>query len=306
MKHALSPEIAIFIRTLELGTFAAVAAETGFSSSGISRMISRLEDSLGAKLLHRSTRRLALTPEGETFAGHARSILSAMEAAEADVSRSMGRPRGLLRVNSGTAFANHKLAPMLPRLLKDYPDLSVDLSVTDRRIDPLADQTDVTIRVGPLADSDLVAIRLGTVRRVIAASPDYLAARGTPTTAQDLGDHDCLLLTGFPQQAVWPMVEAGRRVDIAVKGAFKADSADTLLHAAIAGAGIIRLGDFLGTEALSSGRLVPLLAGCHDDDPQPITALVSPGRLAIPRIRVFVDFLKAGLADGPSSGPSVR
>lgn len=299
MKQSLSPEIAIFVRTLELGTFAAVAAETGFSSSGISRMISRLEDSLGAKLLHRSTRRLTLTPEGETFAGHARTILTAMEAAEAEVSQTMGRPRGHLRVNSGTAFANHKLAPILPRLLQDYPDLSVDLSVTDRRIDPLADQTDVTIRVGPLADSDLVAIRLGTVRRVIAASPDYLAARGTPKTAQDLLEHDCLLLAGFPRQALWPMVEEGRRVDIAVKGSFTADSAETLLHAAIAGAGIIRLGDFLGTEALAAGQLLPLLGECHDDDPQPISALVSPGRLAIPRVRVFVDFLKHRLA-GPA------
>lgn len=299
MKHTFAPEIAVFIRTLELGTFAAVAAETGFSSSGISRMISRLEDSLGAKLLHRSTRRLALTPEGETFAGHARTILSAIEAAEADVSQTLGRPRGHLRVNSGTAFAHHKLAPILPRLLQTYPDLSIDLSVTDRRIDPLADQTDVTIRVGPLGDSDLVAIRLGTVRRVIAASPGYLEARGTPKTAQDLLDHDCLLLTGFPRQALWPMLEAGKRVDIAVKGAVTSDSAETLLHAAIAGAGIIRLGDFLGTEALASGHLVPLLHTCHDDDPQPITALVSPGRLAIPRIRAFVDFLKHGL-DAPA------
>ena len=292
MNQPLVPEIAIFVRTLELGTFAAVAKETGFTSSGISRMISRLEGSLGAKLLYRSTRRLGLTPEGEAFLSYARTILSVVEAAEADVSKVMGRPRGHLRVNCGTAFANHKLAPLLPVLLEKYPEITVEMAVSDRRTDPIAEQTDITIRVGPLVDSDLIAIRLGTVRRVIAASPQYLAVRGTPSNAHDLADHECLLLTGFPQQALWPMYDGDKRVEIAVKGSVTSDSADALLHAAIAGVGIIRLGDFLGTQALASGMLVPLLADCHDDDPQPITALVLPGRQSIPRIREFVDFLK--------------
>ncbi|WP_119167238.1 LysR family transcriptional regulator [Algihabitans albus] len=303
MKQPLVPEIAIFVRTLELGTFAAVAKETGFTSSGVSRIISRLEDSLGVKLLYRSTRRLALTPEGETFAVYARNILEVVEAAEADVSKVMGRPRGHLRVNCGTAFAHHKLAPLLPLLLERYPEITVDISVSDRRIDPVAEQIDVTVRVGPLADSDLIAIRLGTVKRVIAASPDYLAARGTPRSARDLLDHDCLLLTGFSRQTLWPLYENSRRIEIAVRGAVTSDSADALLQAAIAGVGIIRLGDFLGTEALASGRLVPLLADCHDDDPQPITALVSPGRLSIPRVRVFVDFLKYNFAHGDELAP---
>ncbi|WP_421707129.1 LysR family transcriptional regulator [Algihabitans sp.] len=298
MKQPLVPEIAIFVRTLELGSFAAVAQETGFTSSGISRAVSRLEDSLGATLLHRSTRRLALTPEGEAFAVHAREILAAVEAAEAEVSKVMGRPRGHLRVNCGTAFARHKLAPLLPLLLERYPGVTLDIAVSDRRIDPLAEQTDVTVRVGALADSDLVAIRLGTVRRIIAASPGYLAARGRPRRPRELSEHDCLLLSGFSRQALWPFREGGRRIEIAVKGSVTSDSADTLLEAAIAGVGLIRLGDFLGTEALASGQLVPLLAEDHEDDPQPITALVSPGRQSIPRVRVFIDFLKDHFARG--------
>lgn len=295
MKSTLTPDIAVFVRVHELGTFAATADETGLTSSGVSRIISRLEGRLGVKLLYRSTRRLALTPEGETFLGYARKILETVEAAEADVSRTLGRPRGHLRVNCGTAFARHKLAPVLPLLLEKYPDMTVDVSVSDRRIDPVADQCDVTVRVGPLTDSDLVAIRLGTVRRVIAASPKYLSVRGTPTSIDDLIDHDCLTLTGFSRLATWPMYNHGSRVELAVKGPITSDSADTLLHMAIAGAGIIRLGDFLGAEALANGQLVSLLENCHDDDPQPITALVLPGRQAIPRVRVFVDFLKSEL-----------
>ncbi len=295
MKHLLLPDIALFVRVLELGTFASAAEEVGLTSSGVSRVISRLEDRLRVKLLHRSTRKLTLTPEGETFLRYAREMLSVAEAAEADVSQTHGRPSGHLRINSGTAFASHKLSPILPKLLARYPDITVDLSVSDRRIDPIAEQIDVTIRVGALNDSDLIAIQLGTVKRVIAASPGYLADRGTPETAQDLGGHNCLLLKGFAHQAIWPMYQDERPVDVKVSGNLTSDSADSLLQMAIAGAGIIRLGDFLGEAAIQAGRLVPLLEDCHEPDPQPITALVVPGRQQIPRVRTFIDFLKAEL-----------
>ena len=293
MNISLVPEIAIFIRTLELGTFAAVATETGFTSSGISRIISRLEDRLNVKLLYRSTRRLALTPEGEIFLDHAKNIKALAEAAVMDVSRSPGHPRGHLRVNCGTAFARHKLASLVPKFLHQYPQVTIDISVSDARIDPVTEQADVTIRVGPLVDSDLVAIRLGTVKRIIAASPSYLADLGTPQTIQDLRQHQCLLLKGFPKQARWPMLEDGNRSIVQVSGSVTSDSADMLLHLAIEGAGIIRLGDFLGEKALASGELVSILLDNHDPERQAITALVLPGRQNIPRIRVFVDMLKA-------------
>lgn len=293
MKQSIAPDISIFVRVIEQGSFAAVADETGYTSSGVSRMISRLEDSLGVKLLHRSTRRLSLTPEGESFLPYARDILATLETAAVDLSKTSGRPRGHLRVNSGTAFAHHKLAPILPILLARYPELTVEVSVSDRRIDPISEQVDIAIRVGRLADSDLVGIKLGTVRRIIAASPQYIEANGRPARPRDLTDHNCLLLSGFPKQAHWPFFDGASRTDVKVGGSVSSDSAETLLHAAIAGAGIIRLGDFLGTEALATGQLVPLLEECHDDDPQTITALVSPDRQSIPRVRAFMDFLKA-------------
>lgn len=286
-------DIATFVRVADLGTFAAVADEVGLTASGVSRTISRLEDRLGVKLLHRTTRRLVLTQEGETYLLRARNILTEIDAAEAEVTAGRGRPRGLIRINTGTAFGKHRLVRLLPEFQKQYPDVAIDLSVSDRRIDPVADQIDVTIRVGMLGDSSLIAHPLGEVRRIIAASPAYLAQHGTPQSPSDLKQHNCLLLSGFARQANWPMFEKGRRVLTPVKGLVCCDSADLLLDLAIAGTGIVRLGDFLGESALADGRLVPLLSACHDDDASPITALVLPGRQNIPRIRVFIDFLKA-------------
>ena len=293
--HPVS-DIAVFVRTIELGSFAAVSQELGLTSSGVSRIVSRLEDRLGAKLLHRTTRRLVLTPEGEAYLPHARGILAAMETAEADVASVRGRPRGPIRVNSGTAFAKHKLVPLLPAFMAAYPDITLDLSVGDRRIDPFAEQADVTIRVGPLADSELIRIGLGEVRRVIAASPDYLARHGVPRCPEDLRHHNCLLLTGNTRLAKWPLFDGGRQVSLAVEGTLRSDSADALLEMALAGMGIIRVGDFLGEAALADGRLLPLLSDCHDDDPQPISALILPGRQSVPRVRCFIDFLKAQTA----------
>ncbi|WP_186400523.1 LysR family transcriptional regulator [Stappia sp. P2PMeth1] len=288
----LAPEVILLLRLADLGTLAAVAEETGMTPSGVSRMVSRLEKRTGIKLVHRSTRRLAFTPEGAVFIGYARRMLALAQAAEVDLSHRHGEVRGHLRVNCGTAFARHRLAPLLPAFLRRHPAVTVGVSVSDHRIDPFEEQIDVTIRVGLLDDSELIAARLGTVRRVIAASPAYLERRGTPTTAQDLASHDCLLLTGFPGQAYWPMIEQGAVVRTPVRGSVTADSADTLLQMAIEGVGIIRLGDFLGRKALAEGQLVELFQGQHDADPKPISALMLPGRQAIPRVRAFVDFLK--------------
>lgn len=289
----LAPEIAAFVRVFERGSFAAVAVEKGYTSSGVSRMVSRLEDSLGAKLFFRSTRQLSLTPEGETFLPRARSILEAIEIASGELLADAKSPRGHIRMNCGTAFANYKLAPVLNEFVACYPDISLDISVTDQRVDPVAGQADVTIRVGELTDSSLVAIPLGTVARIIAASPAYLSKHGVPETANDLLNHNCLLLSGFSQQAVWSFREDGKPMKVSVKGAVTSDSAETLLNAALAGVGIVRLGDFLGAEAIASGQLVPILTKTQVPAEQPITALIQPGRQSVPRIRAFLDFLKS-------------
>jgi DNA-binding transcriptional LysR family regulator len=287
----LESDIAVFVRLADLGTFAAVAAELGITGSGASRIVTRLERRLGAKLLQRSTRRLILTQEGERFLQYARPILMAIEEAHAAVASSAGKPSGIVRVNSGTAFAKHRLVPLIPAFLKAFPDIRIELTVSDRRIDPIAEQIDITVRVGPLADSELVAVNVGEVRRTLVASPKYLRANGRPRQPSDLLKHNCLLLAGHPRLAEWPMLENGRMVTVPVKGNVRCDSAEVQLDLAIAGAGIARVGDFLGEPAIADGRLVPLLDECHFSDPQPITALVLPARRNLPRVRAVFDGL---------------
>lgn len=295
-------DIAVFVRAVELGGFAPVAEDLGLSASGVSRMISRLERRFGARLFHRSTRRLDLTPEGEIFLGHARTVLHALEAAAEDLAASETTPRGRIRVSASAAVAERKLPRILSTFLAAHPEVSVDLAVSDRRVDIIAERIDVAIRVGPLADSDLIQIPLGWVRRVIAASPDYLARRGRPDRPEDLHGHACLVQSGVERLVDWPMIEAGERVLMPVSGPLRSDNAEALLAAAVAGLGLFRFGDFLGEEALADGRLIPLLEAYHDGDPQPINALTPPGRHRIPRIRAFLDALKTGFADAQRRG----
>ena len=284
-------EIELFIKTVDLGTFAAVGQRLNMTSSAVARTVGRLESQLGAKLLHRSTRHLALTQEGESFLPHARSILLSMKTAQTEIAIKTGSQKGLIRVNTGTAFWRHRLRDALPTFLEKLPEIVIDMVISDHRIDPIKDQFDVTIRVGPLDDSSLIMHRLGVVNRTIVASPSYLERHGTPKTPSDLLDHNCLLLSGFPRLSEWPMFENGNSIFLRPTGNVKADNADVLIDMAISGVGIVRVGDFLGEKAIAKGLLVPLLEGFHDRDQTMLSALILPGRQNIPRVRSFISFL---------------
>ena len=289
----VTDDIAVFVRTIDLGTFAAAGLEAGLSASAVARIVSRLEARLGIKLLARTTRRLTLTQEGEIYLAHARAIVAAIEVAAAEAGAGQSSPSGLLRMNTGSAFARYKLAALLPEFQARYPDISLDLTVSDLRGDPSVDQVDITIRVGPLSDSSLVLVPLGSVGRIIAASPDYLARHGTPQQPSDLLAHNCLLLSGFARLAQWPMIQGGKRILLPVKGNVTCDSVDVLLDLTLAGIGITRFGDFLAERAIAEGQLIALLVDCHDPDPTPISALILSGRQNIPRVRAMINFLRA-------------
>ncbi|MGL4241551.1 MAG: LysR family transcriptional regulator [Beijerinckiaceae bacterium] len=290
---SFAADIGLFVSVVETGSFSAAAEASGLTPSAVSKAITRMEDRLGVKLLERTTRRLALTQEGETMLARGRDILAALEAAEAEVTANRGKPRGLVKLNTGTAFARHRLAPVLPLFRELYPEISLDLSISDRRIDVIAEQIDIAIRTGPLGDSTLIARKIGDMQRVICASPEYIRRSGKPEVPADLLRHNCLLLQGFARLAQWPMRVDGRTVLMNVRGSVTTDSAELLLDLALAGVGIVRFGNFLAEEALASGRLVSLLEEYHLVDPQPITALIPPGRQDLPRIRAVVDFLTA-------------
>jgi DNA-binding transcriptional LysR family regulator len=296
-KRLSSDDLEALARVVDRGSFAAAAEDTGLTPSGMSRAVSRLEDKLGVRVLQRTTRRLLLTPEGEALLARGRDILAALEAAEEEASAGRARPRGLVRVNMGTAFAKHRLAPKLPLFRELYPEIRLELAMSDRRVEITADELDIAIRTGPPGETSAIARRIGGMERVICASPAYLARFGHPEKPQDLLAHNCLLLTGFARLAEWPMLVDGREVRMQVSGSVTSDSADLLLDMALAGVGVVRFGDFLADQALADGRLVPLLEQFHIVEPQPITVLMPAGRHTIPRVRAVVDFLATSCGD---------
>jgi DNA-binding transcriptional LysR family regulator len=290
MNGSAAAEMNAFVRVAERGSFAAAAADLGLTPSALSKLVTRIEDRLGVRLLARTTRKLALTAEGELFVARSREILASIEAAEAEVTAASERPRGHLRISVGTAVAKQILGPALPVFLDNYPDITVELHVSDRQVDLVAEQIDVAIRSGALGDSTLVARKVGEATRVICASPLYLEKHGTPRVPADLLQHNCLTLPG-PAWSQWPFHTHEGINRLAVSGTFTSDNADLLLDVALAGLGIARLADFMVARATRDGALVRLLVDSHVPESFPIHALTVPGRHRAPRIRAFVDFL---------------
>jgi DNA-binding transcriptional LysR family regulator len=279
-----------FVRVAERGSFAAAAEDLSLTPSALSKLVTRIEDRLGVRLLTRTTRKLALTAEGELFVVRSREILASIEAAEAEVTAASEQPRGHLRVSVGTAITKQILGPTLPVFLDRYPGITVELHVSDRQVDLVAEQIDVAIRSGALGDSTLVARKIAEAKRVICASPAYLRKHGSPQVPADLLQHNCLTLPG-PAWSRWPFHTHEGINRLEVSGSFTSDNADVLLDVAVAGLGIARLADFMVARAVQRGDLVPLLADSHVPDPFPMHALTVPGRHRAPRIRAFIDFV---------------
>jgi DNA-binding transcriptional LysR family regulator len=298
MNGSASSEMNAFVRVAERGSFAAAAADLSLTPSALSKLVTRIEDRLGVRLLTRTTRKLALTAEGELFVARSREILASIEAAEAEVTAASERPRGHLRVSVGTAITKQILGPTLPVFLERYPDITVELHVSDRQVDLVAEQIDVAIRSGALGDSTLVARKIAEAKRVICASPAYLRKHGSPQVPADLLQHNCLTLPG-PAWSRWPFHTHEGINRLEVSGSFTSDNADLLLDVAVAGLGIARLADFMVDRAVQRGDLVPLLMDSHVPESFPMHALTVPGRHRAPRIRAFIDFV-AGQFDRPA------
>lgn len=293
--------MAAFVRVVERGSFAAAAADLGVTPSALSKLVTRIEERLGVRLLTRSTRKLTLTAEGDLFAQRSRDILASIDSAEAEVTASRTMPRGHLHLSVGTAFAKRKLAPVLPQFVARYPEITLQVDLSDRQVDLVAEQVDVAIRSGALADSSLVARKILEAKRVICASPAYLKKYGTPKTPADLRKHTCLVITGFASLAQWPFRTNEGINRLTIAGPFMTDNADLLLDMAIAGLGIARLADFMMNDAIRDGSLVPLLTDAHLDEPFPIHALTVAGRHRAPRVKAFIDFLVEHFGDQPKA-----
>ena len=286
-----------FVRVVEYQSFSAAAVVLGLTPSAVSKLVSRLEDRLGVRLLHRTTRRLALTSEGEVYFARARQILADIEEVEAEVTRSRGSPRGRLHVHTSNAFGVHQLAPALPEFLMRYPDIEVELSITDRIVDLVGERADVAIRGGLIADTLLSARKIGEFERTICAAPSYLARRGVPRTPAELASHVCVVAA--PMSSRWPFRTRTGLDLVEVMPRVTTDNGEAALRLALGGAGIARLADVIIGEPIRSGLLVPLLTDVHHTELLPLSAIYLAGRHRLPKVRVFLDFLVEQFASAP-------
>lgn len=283
-----------FARTVETGSFSAAARDLGLSQPNVSRYVAALESHLQHRLLQRSTRKLHLTPEGERYYAEARAILDAVSEAESAV-KSEVAPAGVLRVACPTALAHEYVMPLVPSFLKTYPDLELDLQISDRFVNLIDEGAELALRIGHLNDSALRARRVGQFTRVCVAGSAYLGTRGTPQTPDDLAHHDCIVYSLLATGAVWHF--AGQ--DITVRGRLRVNSPQAVREAALAGLGIALGPSWLFEDGLKSGRLKRVLTG-FEASPVPVHILYAAGRLLPRRAMVFMDYIAEAFATRPA------
>ncbi|MCA0406984.1 MAG: LysR family transcriptional regulator [Proteobacteria bacterium] len=284
-------EVEAFVRVAETESFSGAARRMGASKSAVSRLVSALESRLGARLLHRTTRALTLTEAGKGYLERARRILADIEEADQCVGELQAAPRGRLRVNAPMSFGFLHLAPAIPDFMALYPEVEIDLSMNDRFVDLIDEGFDVAVRIGALMSSSLIARKLAPVRRVVCASPAYLAARGTPQTPDALKSHDCLPNSNIALLHEWRFISPeGKPWPVEVKGRLSANNGDALRIAALKGLGLAFLPSFIVGADLQSGSLASVL---EDYVPQDMTlnAVYPHARHLSPKVRAFVDFL---------------
>jgi DNA-binding transcriptional LysR family regulator len=273
-----------FVAIAERGSLSAAARALAAPVASVSRKLAALERHVGVRLVARSTRKIALTAAGERYLGRAREILAAVALADAESAGSAGTLVDTLSVSAPVAFGRLHVLPIVCELLGENPRIDVCLQLDDRNVDLIEERVDVAVRIGPLADSALTAARVGAVRRVVCASPAYLAAHGTPDTPEDLGSHACLAGTTLGRGDRW-LFDGGRRV--AVRARLGVTSNEAVVDAAIAGLGIARVLSYQAAAALESGALVRILER-FEPAPLPVQLIHGEGRSARPALRAFV------------------
>ena len=282
-----------FVRAVETGSFSAVARELGIGQPNVSRHIASLEKTLSTRLLHRSTRHMVATPEGQRYYTQARQALDVIAEAEADA-RGLQHPHGLLRVTCTPSLGTEKIIGALPNFLAQYPDVEIDLRLNDGYVDLVAEGIDVALRGGVLKDSALRARRIGTSERICVATTAYLERHGTPVLPADLLQHQCLVYTLMASSGGWPF----KNGEVAVAGRLRLNSLEGIRRAVLEDVGIGYLPSWMVAEQLRSGQLRAVLSD-HAGPPAPLNA-VYPTQTMVPRrATVFIDFIAALFAATP-------
>jgi DNA-binding transcriptional LysR family regulator len=289
-----------FVKTAEVGSFAAAASALAMSPQMIAKHIGWLEIRLGARLINRTTRRQSLTELGKAYYDRCKVVLADAEWADALSDQAREAPRGRLRINAPVSFGTHTLIPVVARYLKRFPEVEIDLVLNDRYVDLVEEEFEAVFRIGPLKDSSFMARQLAPFRLVACASPGYLRERGAPQTPAELELHDCLgyaSATG-PATSEWRFTRGGENFTISVKPRLRLNDAKGLLNAALHDLGVIFVAEDLTEESLRSGRLVRVLPD-YEAPSRPIHLIYHPDRRQTPKLKSFIAAVVSELAPTP-------
>lgn len=282
-------EIRAFAAVADARSFTQGARKLDVSGAQVSKLVARLENRLGARLLNRTTRDVSLTDTGQAYLERARDLLENFDALESSV-RDQSGPSGNLKVSAPVSFGKNQLTPALLEFARGCLAVSLDVTFSDRMVNLVEEGFDVAVRIGHLTDSSLVARRLAAVRMITCASPEYLAAAGVPRTLAEMGGHEAILDTNARDATLWRFGRRGEVQEVRVHGRLKFNGAEACVEAAVKGFGVVRTPAFAAAEALRTGRLVPVLC---DFEPEEIHVhVVYPhARHLAAKVRAFVDFL---------------
>jgi DNA-binding transcriptional LysR family regulator len=290
--------MALFAKVAETGSFARTAEAYGLSKGTVSKAIARLEARLGARLFHRSSRRLSLSETGQTLLVRASRILAEAEAAETEAAAQSAAPRGKVRLAAPMSFGMKHLAPAIPEFLDAYPDVELDVHLDDKRVDLVAGGFDLALRIGVLEDSSLVARRLCAVRLHVVGAPSYLARRGRPVRPADLREHACLSYAYLPSGDLWRFTgPEGAEESVRVSGPLTTNNGDAIVASVCAGAGLAQQPDFIVYEEVRAGRL-EVVMGDWAAAPLALNLVSPPGRQRPPKVQVLAEFLVGRFAAG--------
>ncbi|MGI4838600.1 MAG: LysR substrate-binding domain-containing protein [Janthinobacterium lividum] len=283
-----------FVAVAECSQFTAAAERLDVSASHVSRQIARLEDRLQTRLLYRSTRRVTLTEAGQTFLQHCQRLQDGREEALRAVGDLASEPKGLLRMTCAVAYGERFIVPLVTQFMGQYPQLRIDIELSNRPLDLVHEGIDLAVRLGRLQDSQLVATRLAPRRMYLCASKSYLARYGRPHSLSELARHNCLV--GSSDQ--WALQQDGRELSQRVQGNWRCNSGQAVLDAALAGIGLCQLPDYYVLEHLRSGALISLLEA-HQPPNTAVWALYPQQRHLSPKVRKLVDYLREMLSKRP-------
>lgn len=283
-----------FCEVVKHGSFAAAAKELRIANSAMTKRVQDLESLLGVKLLNRTTRTVVMTAAGAAYYDEAQRILEDVQNLESAIMDEDHKPEGLLRVAAPLSFGIHVLGPVLGTFQRNYPDIKIDLSLSDRRVDLLEEGFDVGLSVGRLRDSSLIAKKLCASKHMVVAAPAYFKQHEAPQHPQDLKAHACLLYSYANRPDRWSFVVGGDRQYFSVQGSLSANNGDVLLASALQGRGLARLPQFLVKPFVARGQLVEVLADYQATD-EGVYALYPPNRYLSAKMKAFLGFLEAHL-----------